>query len=126
MNKRTVLLAVAFALVLAACGGDSEGASTGADLQIERRIGFAVVVNENAGRLQIGFAADRDATSGEAFDVTNALWRLEDGSWNQPPVSCVARGQQVEIGVTQVQDANAPGLLVDHVVWVACLAPPGT
>lgn len=124
MRRLTTILA-ATALLLAACGSDDEPAA-GPDLQIERRTGFAVVVNETADRLQVGFAENRDATSGEAFDITQALWRIEDGTWNQPPVTCVARGQQIEIGVAQVQDAAAPGLLVDRVVWIACLAAPGS
>jgi hypothetical protein len=72
----------------------------------------------------IGFSADRNAASGEAFDITQAVWRQQDGPWNEPPVTCVGRGQRVELGVSQVQNESQPGLLMDRVVWIACLAPP--
>ena len=114
---------LALALVVAGCG-DGGGGTVGADLEIERRIGYAVVVDQFDATLEIGFSADRNATSGEAFDITQALWRIGDGPWNLPPVTCVGKGQRVELGVADVQQEDRPGLLVDRVVWISCLAPP--
>jgi hypothetical protein len=112
---------VALALVLTACG-DAGGGGTGPDLEIERRIGYAVIVNDSGLTLEIGFNADRDAESGEAFDLTDALWRVEDGPWNEPPVTCVGKGQRVELGLASVQNETRPGLLHERVVWLSCLA----
>jgi hypothetical protein len=113
---------LALALVVTACGDDGGGA-TGPDLEIDRRLGYAVIVDDSGDNLEIGFSADRDAPSGDAYDITEALWRIDDGPWNLPPVTCVGRGQRVEIGVADVQQADRPGLLVDRVVWISCLAP---
>ena len=116
--RRLAALVTLLALVTA-CG---EG-STGPDLAIERRLGFAVIVEERPDGLSIGFADDRDAATGEEFDVTDAMWRVDDGPWNEPPVECLGRGQRIELGISRVQNADRPGLLKDRVVWVSCLAP---
>ena len=113
---------VAMTLVMAACGGDGGGAG-GLDLEIERRTGFAVIVNDFPTGIEIGFSTDRDAESGEAFDVTDALWRIEDGPWNEPPVSCIGKGQRLELGLSSVQNEGRPGLLKERVIWLSCLAP---
>jgi len=113
---------VALALVVTACGGDG-GGSDAPDLEIERRTGFAVIVNEAVGTIEIGFSADRDSESGEAFDVTAALWRIEDGPWNDPPATCIGKGQRIELGISNVQSEDRPGLLKEWVVWLSCLPP---
>lgn len=112
---------VALAMVVVACGGG--GGSTGPDLEIERRTGYAVIVEDRLDGASIGFAADRDAASGEEFDVTEAVWRIEDGPWTEPPVTCLGKGQRIELGISQVENEARPGLLKERVVWVACLAP---
>jgi len=113
------------ALLLGACG-EKEGEATPApDLQIERRAGYAVVVDESGGRTLIGFSADRNATSGDSYDVSQALWRVEAGNWNEPPVGCLAVGRRLELGISKVQNASQPNLLRDRVVWLSCLAPAG-
>jgi hypothetical protein len=122
MAKRAAAV-LAVLVVTAACGQDTGGGASAPDLEIERRTGYAVVVDETAEGLVIGFSLDRDATSGEAFDVSQALWRIEDGAWNEPPVTCLGRGQRIEVGVTSVQNETRPGLLTEHVVWVSCLSP---
>jgi hypothetical protein len=126
MPRPTVRLAV-FALLLTAlagCGEEEPGTTPGPDMEIERRVGYAVVVDETAVGLMIGFNEDRNATSGEAFDIAESVWRQGDGPWNEPPAACVRVGQHVELGVTPVQNAAQPGLLKDRVIWIACLAPP--
>ncbi len=82
-----------------------------------------MIVNEYPTGTEIGFSADRDAESGEAFDVSNALWRIEDGPWNEPPVTCIGKGQRVDLGITSVQEESRPGLLKDRVLLVTCLPP---
>jgi hypothetical protein len=122
----TLALLLAIALGVAACGGGDEEAAPDVpapDLEIERRTGYAVVVDESGGLIQIAFNPDRDAETGEGFDVTESVWRLGDGAWNQPPISCLGRGQRLELGIAQVQNESQPGLLKDYVVWVSCLAP---
>jgi hypothetical protein len=52
------------------------------------------------------------------------VWRVENGPWNQPPVTCIGKGQRIELGVSQVQNEIQPGLLMPRVIWVGCLAPP--
>lgn len=121
-----LVLLLAVALLASACGGGGEEAATAGpapDLEIERRTGYAVVVDESGGLIQIAFNPDRDAETGEGFDVTESVWRIEDGAWNQPPISCLGRGQRLELGIAQVQNESQPGLLKDYVVWVSCLAP---
>lgn len=114
--------AVALLLFVSACG-DGGGGAAGPDLEIERRTGYAVVVDDGPGSLEIGFSTDRDAESGEAFVVGDALWRIEDGPWNEPPVSCLGRGRRIEMGIARVQNESKPGLLEEWVVWISCLAP---
>jgi hypothetical protein len=125
---RTRLMAAAVltvAVLTGACAGTSTGGTTtGPDLAIERQQGYAVVVDETGGRILIGFSADRNATSGDSYDVTQAVWREGDGPWNEPPVPRLGRGQRVELGIAKVQNADQPGLLKDRVVWISCLAPP--
>lgn len=122
MLTRLALALVALGLVAAAC--DSGGESgTGPDLEIERRIGFAVIVENRAEGASIGFSVDRDAASGEEFDVTDSVWRIDDGPWIEPPVTCLGKGQRVELGVSLVENEERPGLLKERVVWVACLPP---
>ena len=111
---------LAMALVLSACGGEG-GGDAGPDLEIQRRTGYAVVIDQSAGSIEIGFSADRDAPSGAAFDVSASLWREGDGPWNEPPVTCIGRGQRIELGISNTQNAARPGLLTERVVWVACL-----
>ena len=118
-------LLLAVALLASACGGGEQAVTdAGApDLAIERRTGYAVVVDESGGLIQIAFNPDRDAETGEGFDVTESVWRIKDGAWNQPPITCLGRGQRLELGIAQVQNESQPGLLKDYVVWVSCLAP---
>jgi hypothetical protein len=122
MNARLVSV-IGLLLVASACGGDG-GGGAGPDLEIERRTGYAVIVDDTSAAVEIGFSTDRDSESGEAFDVGDALWRIEDGPWNEPPVTCLGRGQRVELGIADVQNEAKPGLLEERVVWIACLAPP--
>jgi len=82
-----------------------------------------VIVEERPDGRSIGFAEDRDVASGEEFDVSDAIWRIDDGPWNEPPATCLGRGRRIELGLSRVQNADRPGLLKDRVVWVACLAP---
>ena len=123
--RRRIAIGAIAALLLAGCAQDEETSSgTGEDLPVERRIGYAVVVEEQPERVTIGFSNDRDATSGEAYDVTEALWRIgPDGAWSQPPATCLAKGQRLELGITEVQDEARPGLLFEYVVWLSCLDP---
>lgn len=121
--KARVAGLVAMALMVSACGGTGSGGGSGADLEIERRTGFAVIVNESLASTEIGFSADRDSETGEAFDVTDALWRIEDGPWNEPPVSCIGKGQRLELGIAAVQNEDRPGLLKERVIWLSCLPP---
>lgn len=120
--KARIAALLALAMVVTACG-DGAGGATGPDLEIERRLGYAVIVDDSGGVLEIGFSTDRDAPSGDAYDITQALWRIDAGPWNLPPVTCVGKGQRVELGVADVQQEDRPGLLVDRVVWISCLAP---
>ena len=113
---------LAIFLVTAACGGGDGGDVTGPDLEVERRTGFAVIVETSGDTIEIGFSTDRDSDSGEAFDVTDALWRIQDGPWNEPPVTCVGKGQRIELGISNVQNESRPGLLAERVIWVSCLA----
>jgi len=111
----------AFSLVVAACAGGGSGA--GPDLELERRVGFAVIVEDRADGASVGFSSDRDSVSGEEFDVTGAMWRIDDGPWIEPPVTCLGKGQRIELGIAQVENEDRPGLLKERVVWVACLPP---
>ena len=122
-RTRLVGALAAVALLAAACGGDSAEAPAAPDLTVERQTGYAVVVDHSGGRILIGFSADRNATSGDSYDVTQAVWRLEDGPWNEPPATCLSKGQRVELGIAKVQNASQPGLLKSRVVWLSCLEP---
>lgn len=116
--RRWIALAIISALVLAACGGD---AAPGPDLEIERRTGFVVAVERSGGSVLIGFNVDEDAITGDALDVTEALWRVDEGPFTEPPPTCITAGSRVEVGVSKVQRSDAPGLVEDRVVWVSCL-----
>lgn len=119
---RRVSTLLALTALLAACGGGG-GTSTGPDLDIQRRTGYAVIVEDRPDGMSIGFSADRDAAAGDEFDVTDAIWRIDDGPWNEPPVTCLGKGQRIELGISRVENEARPGLLKDRVIWVACLAP---
>jgi len=119
MGFRLLAAIAATALVASGCGGGDAPTT----LEIDTRIGYAVIVEELPDRISIGFNTNRDATAGEAYDVSQAIWRVGDGPWNQPPVTCLGRGQRVELGTTMVEDETRPGLLMERVVWVVCLSP---
>lgn len=123
MRLLGALLAVG--LLAAGCGRGDEGVSA-PDLAIERQVGYAVVVDQSGGRTLIGFSEDRNATSGDSYDVTQAVWRVQEGPWNEPPVTCLGRGQRLELGISKVQNEAQPGLLKDRVIWVSCLSPAET
>jgi len=118
--RRTIAGIVACAVTLAACGGNT---AADASLDIETKTGYAVIVEQIADQISIGFSTDRDALAGEAYDVAQAIWRVGEGAWNEPPVSCLGRGQRVQLGITMVENVNRPGLLMERVVWLVCLAP---
>jgi len=120
MRPKLTAVLIIMILVVAACAGGESGSS---DLEIERVTGWAVIVEDRPDGMSIGFSEDRDAEAGIAFDVTEAVWRTEEGPWTEPPVTCLGRGQRVELGITQVENEARPGLLKDRVVWVACLPP---
>ena len=121
MLRRLVFSLVVLGMLVSACAGDAD--STGPDLDVERRTGFAVIVEDRPDGVSIGFAADRDAPSGVEFDVTESVWRIDDGPWIEPPVACLGKGQRIELGISQVENEQRPGLLKERVIWVACLAP---
>jgi hypothetical protein len=122
-RTRFVVALVAIAVLAAACGGGGESSTPAPDLVIERQVGYAVVVDESGGRTLIGFSADRNATSGDSYDVTQAVWRLPDGPWNEPPVTCLGVGRRLELGITKVQNQAQPGLLKSRIIWLSCLTP---
>jgi len=102
-----------------ACGGDASVTM----LDIDTKTGYAVIVERLADRVAIGFNTNRDAAAGEEYEVTQAIWRVDDGPWREPPATCVAKGQRVELGITMVENEARPGLLMERVVWVVCLGP---
>lgn len=118
--RRTIAIGIVACAVLAACGGDT---AADASLDIETKTGYAVIVEQIADQISIGFSTDRDAVAGEAYDVAQAIWRVGEGPWNEPPVSCLGRGQRVQLGITMVENEGRPGLLMERVVWLVCLAP---
>lgn len=122
---RTRLMAslLAVALLVAACAEGSEEAPAAPELTVDRQIGYAVVVDHSGGRILIGFSTNRNATSGDSYDVTQAVWRVQEGAWNEPPATCLAKGQRLELGITKVQNASQPGLLKSRVIWLSCLSP---
>jgi hypothetical protein len=123
MTRACALLSLLLVVTAAAgCGGG--GSVAAPDLAIERKIGYAVVVDDSANSMRIGFNTDRNATGGDAYDITQSVWRVEAGPWNQPPVTCVGKGQRIELGIGQVQKEAQPGLLMPRVIWVGCLTPP--
>jgi len=122
-RTRFIVVLVAIAVLAIACGGGGESSTPAPDLVIERQVGYAVVVDESGGRTLIGFTADRNATSGDSYDVTQAVWRSQDGPWNEPPVTCLGVGRRLELGIAKVQNQAQPGLLKSRVIWLSCLAP---
>lgn len=120
--RHLLVAALTVGLVATACGGGG-GTSTGPDLEVERQIGYAVIVEQRADGVSIGFSTDRDAVAGDEYDVSQSMWRIEDGPWIEPPVTCLGKGQRVELGISQVVEEARPGLLKDRVVWISCLAP---
>jgi hypothetical protein len=122
IRRNLVTIFALIGLLATACGGKG-GATTGPDLEVERQIGYAVIVENRVDGLSIGFSTDRDAEAGEEYDVSQSMWRIEDGPWIEPPVSCLGKGQRIELGISQVENEARPGLLKDRVVWVSCLAP---
>lgn len=125
--QRTRLMGAlaAVALLVAACAGDSAETPEAPDLIVDRQIGYAVVVDHSGGRILIGFSTNRNATSGDSYDVTQAVWRVQEGAWNEPPATCLSKGQRLELGITKVQNASQPGLLKSRVIWLSCLPPEG-
>jgi hypothetical protein len=126
--SRVILALAVVGLLAAACGDDGGTAATATtapapDLAIERQVGYAVVVDQTGGRTLVGFNTDRNASSGDSYDVSQAVWRVEAGPWNEPPVTCLAVGRRVELGITKVQNEAQEGLLKNRVVWLSCLAP---
>jgi len=125
--RRSVAVFVAVAVVgllAAACGGEGEEAAPVPELAVERLVGYAVVVQATGGRTLIAFNTDRNATSGDSYDVSQAVWRIEAGAWNEPPVgSCLVVGRRLELGIAKVQNEAQPGLLKSRVIWLSCLAP---
>jgi hypothetical protein len=126
LRSRLIASLLAVALLAAACGEQSEEAPAAPDLAIERQTGYAVVVDQSGGRILIGFSTDRNATSGDSYDVTQAVWRVQDGPWNEPPVTCLGKGQRLELGISKVQNESQPGLLKNRVIWLSCLNPEAT
>ncbi|HSQ37415.1 MAG TPA: hypothetical protein VLS92_05945 [Acidimicrobiia bacterium] len=123
LRTRLMVALLAAALLAAACGGSSDEGPSAPDLGIERQEGYAVVVDQSGGRILIGFSADRNATSGDSYDVTQSVWRVQDGAWNEPPVTCLGKGQRLELGISKVENVSQPGLLKNRVIWVSCLSP---
>lgn len=123
VRTRLMSSLLAVALLAAGCGGDSEEGPSAPDLAVERHTGYAVVVDQSGGRVLIGFSSDRNATSGDSYDVTQAVWRVQDGAWNEPPATCLGKGQRLELGISKVQNASQPGLLKSRVIWLGCLSP---
>lgn len=124
MPRMRIVLALALtALFAASCGEEGEEPVATPDLSIDRQVGYAVVVDETGGRTLIGFSTDRNATSGDSYDLSQAVWRVEAGPWNEPPVTCLAVGKHLELGISKVQNASQPGLLKNRVIWLSCLAP---
>ncbi|MFH1329585.1 MAG: hypothetical protein ABIJ48_02840 [Actinomycetota bacterium] len=122
-RSRLVLALALTALLVAACGEEGEQPVVTPDLSIDRQVGYAVVVDQTGGRTLIGFSTDRNAISGDSYDVSQAVWRVEAGPWNEPLVTCLAVGKRLELGISKVQNASQPGLLKNRVIWLSCLAP---
>lgn len=116
---RRLPIALGVLILVTACGGD-RGATS---LEVDTVAGYAVIVQQVGEEISIGLNASRDATAGEAYDVSQAIWRIDEGPWNEPPVTCLGRGQRVELGIAMVENETRPGLLKERVVWLVCLAP---
>jgi hypothetical protein len=122
-RSRLIVALVLAAWLAAACGEKAQEPAPTPDLSIDRQVGYAVVVDETGGRTLIGFSTDRNATSGDSYDVSQAVWRVETGPWNEPPITCLAVGKRLELGISKVQNSSQPGLLKNRVIWVSCLSP---
>lgn len=63
---------------------------------------------------------------GEGYSIAGAMWRQDDGPWNESGPTCLvpdSSGQRVTLGVVQVPaSADAPGRPV--VVWLECHGAP--
>ncbi len=119
--RRLIVIALALLTIsAAACTG-----STPVSLDITTKTGYVVVVEQAGDSLSIGFSDNRDAAAGQPYEVTDAVWRVADGPWLEPPVTCLGKGQRVELGIAQVENAARPGLLEERVVWLVCLPPEG-
>jgi hypothetical protein len=116
---RRIPIALGVLGLVTACGGGTGPTS----LEIDTTTGYAVIVEQVGAEISIGLNANRDATAGEAYDVSQAIWRIDEGRWNEPPVTCLGRGQRVELGIAMVENQSRPGLLKERVVWLVCLAP---
>ena len=103
-------------------GGDGGGGAAPISRSSAGRVSPSSSTNRPT-RTEIGFSADRDSESGEAFDVTDALWRIEDGPWNEPRSVASARASASNWGSPAVQNEARPGLLKERVIWVSCLPP---
>jgi len=118
--RRYALALVVLGAVMSACGGSSP-----VSLDVSTKTGYAVIVEQTASTLSIGFAENRDAPAGQPYEVTQAVWRVDAGPWNEPPVTCLGKGQRVELGIAQVENVARPGLLLERVIWLVCLPPEG-
>lgn len=119
--RRSFAFALAtLAVVAGACGADPP-----TSLDVTSRSGYAVIVEDTGTELSIGFSTDRDAAAGQPYEVTDAVWRVGGGPWSEPPVTCLGKGQRVELGVAEVENEARPGLLIERVVWLVCLEPEG-
>jgi len=118
MRRHLAAAVVMLAIPVTACGQ-----VTPTSLDVAAKTGYAVVVEQAGGTLSVGFSADRDAAAGTPYEVTQAIWRVDDGPWNEPPVTCLGKGQRIELGIAQVENEARPGLLIERVVWLVCLSP---
>jgi hypothetical protein len=118
MRRLAIVAVVVLGTVAASCGG-----GTPVTLDITTKTGYAVIVEQTADSLSIGFSDNRDAAAGQPYEVTDAVWRIADGPWLEPPVTCLGKGQRVELGIAEVEAESRPGLLKERVVWLVCLPP---
>src|SRR3989304_425460 len=68
--RRYALALVVLGAVMSACGGSSP-----VSLDVSTKTGYAVIVEQTASTLSIGFAENRDAPAGQPYEVTQAVWR---------------------------------------------------
>ena len=120
MSRQIAAAATLVALLLSACGS-----TTPTSLDVTSRSGYAVIVEDTGTELSVGFSTDRDAAAGQPYEVTDAVWRVGGGPWIEPPVTCLSKGQRVELGIAEGGNESRPGLLIERVVWLVCLPPEG-